>query len=126
MSLLRANAQGELLQVLRTEEQVARYPTAPEGTAHELAIDAEANAELLDLIATELDHFRLVEGQLTYKRSGVVIQPPDEKTQRLDQLRTDNGDALDLATFEGSQTLVQTLARKIAWLEAEIRNLNNR
>ena len=45
-----------------------------------------------------------------------------QRQQKLDSLRQSNGSDLDLAKFAG-QSPLDELARKIAWLEQEIRDL---
>ena len=49
-------------------------------------------------------------------------QTREQRRQRLDSLRLDNRSDLDVAKFSGLSPLDE-LARKIAWLEQEIRDL---
>lgn len=47
----------------------------------------------------------------------------DAKKSELAQKRSDNAGKIDLEDYRGASPQLQALARKIAWLEAEIRDL---
>lgn len=124
MTILRANTRGELIQVLVTEDEIANY-VAPEETVYELEIDAETNVDLIAQIGRDIDGFRLNAEGLTYNGDVVTIQPPSSETQHLRQLRADNPDPMDLSAYDREEALLQALANKVAWLEAEIRQMQS-
>lgn len=124
MSILRANERGELIQVLVTNDEISNY-AAPEETVYALEVDAETNADLLVQIGRDIDGFRLNAEGLTYNGDVMTIQPPSSETQRLRQLRADNPEPLDLSAYDREEALLQALANKVAWLEAEIRQMQN-
>lgn len=119
MTLLRANNSGELLQIL--DEARRTQVEIPPDTIHELEVDDETNASLLDDLTRDIDSYRLVDGILTYNGVAVRIQPPSAIRQRLLTLRDTNQQLLDESTYQGAQPLVRQLAAKLAWLELEWR-----
>ena len=125
MSLLHANREGVLIQILLTPEEIALYDQ-PEETAYTLALDPDTNAALLRHINQHIDSYRLIGDLLTLAGEPVTIQPASATTQQLNTLRADNRTNLDETAFSDASDDLRRLAHKVAWLEREWRHLKER
>lgn len=125
MSLLHANREGVVIQILLTPEEIALYDQ-PEETAYTLALDPDTNAALLRHINQHIDSYRLIGDLLTLAGEPVVIQPASATTQQLNTHRADNRTNLDEVTFADASDELRRLANKVAWLEREWRRLKER
>ena len=125
MAKIYANTTGELIRVLKTDEEIIQYG-APTVYAELLEIDPDTNQHIVNYIDTDWNNTQLVDGTLYYNGNPVVVNPPGEYYQDHEYLQTwwqqlnttlDNIDTALLQT-EQAESLWPTLTpqEKQAWL----------
>ena len=82
-----ANATGELIRVLKTNEEIVKYGPPP-SYAELLEIDPAANLHIMNHIDTAWDTTQLIGGILYYNGNPVTVNPPGENFQDHEYLRT--------------------------------------
>jgi hypothetical protein len=121
MGKIRANAAGEIVQLLREDE--VGFRIAPPDTVYEIDFDDEANPQIFDGIARDFNEYELRNETLSYLGAAVTINPPSAEKQRLIDARAANATLLDAGDYAESDALTQGLATKVAWLELEVTRL---
>lgn len=86
MATLYANATGEILRFLATEELERRYPDPPEGTAFTLAFDESTNDVLCADLGQSTDPYTMPGGVLRRDGQAVTIAPPSDEYTDQQQL----------------------------------------
>ena len=120
-----ASATGELIRVLKTEREIAKYGPPP-SYAELLEIDPDTNQHIMNHIDTAWNTTLLIGGVLYYNGNPVTVNPPSEHYQDHTYLQTwwqqlntalDNTDAA-LIQAEQAESLWPTLTdrQKQTWL----------
>lgn len=77
MAKFYSDANGALLRILITPDDVLNYPAAPAGTANTLDFDPSTNPALL-AVANDQDAWQLLGSTLTHNGVAVSINPPNQ------------------------------------------------
>lgn len=79
MAKVYGSGDGMILRVLRTREDLVRFPTPPEGALHVLDLDFNTNPEIARCIDTDHNRCRVLDGQFIYNGVPMTINTPGQR-----------------------------------------------
>lgn len=84
MAIIRANAQGTILQFFRDEEEEKRYHADPNGTIS-IPFDEDSNKALVRQLDTDWNSFSVNPTNSTLLRNGVVVAIAPDGTEAIEK-----------------------------------------
>jgi hypothetical protein len=75
VAVIRANADGEILQFLQSEDEESRFPVSPQGTATTIEFDEGSNPAVVRLLNTDWNSFSVSANTLHRNGQPIVLAP---------------------------------------------------